>query len=72
MHCVNTLCYILIISILNFLIFVHFRKQITLKPNLAQKLKFIFKLVTIKGQINIPLWTHIRGIKDEGRMEKLL
>ena len=57
MPCVNELCYILIISFFNFLIFIHFTKQITLKPSLAQKVKIIFKFSTIKGQINIPLWT---------------
>ena len=51
----NELCYILIISISNFLIFTHFANQKTLKPSLAQKLKLIFKLSTIMGQINIPL-----------------
>ena len=55
MHCINELCYILIISISNFLIFIHFTNQKTLKPNLAQKLKLIFKFITIMGQINIPL-----------------
>ena len=59
MACINELHYILIISIFNFLIFIHFTKQITLKPSLAQKLKLIFKFSTIKGQINVPLWTHM-------------
>ena len=71
MHCVNELCYILITSIINFLIFIHFTNQITLKPSLAQKLKIRFKFSTIKGQIMFyfgPNW----GIKDEERMEKLL
>ena len=56
----NELCYILIISIFNFLIFIHFTNQKTLKPSLAQKLNFMFKFSTIMGQINILLWTHIR------------
>ena len=59
MHCMNELCYILIISISNFLIFTHFANQKTLKPSLAQKLNLIFKLSTIMGQINIPLWIHM-------------
>ena len=71
MHCVYELCYILIISIFDFLIFIHFTNQITLKLSLAQKLKLIFKFSTIIEQINVPLWTHW-DIKDEERMEKLL
>ena len=59
MHCVNELCYILIISIFNFLIFIHFTKQITLKPSLTQKLKLIFKFSTIQGHINVPVWTRM-------------
>ena len=54
----------------NFLIFIHFTNQITLKPSLAQKLKLIFKFSTIMGQLNIPLWTHM-GHKGEERMELL-
>ena len=54
-HCVYELCYILIISIFNFLIFIHFTNQITLKPSLAQKLKLLFKFSTIMEQINVPL-----------------
>ena len=38
----------------------HFTNQITLKPSLAQNLKLIFKFSTIMGQINVPLWTHMR------------
>ena len=53
------LCYTLIISIFDFLIFIHFTNQITLKQGLAQKLKLIFKCSTIKEQINVPLWTHM-------------
>ena len=71
MHCDYELCYIPIISIFDFLIFVHCTNQITLKPSLAQKLKLIFKFSTIIEQINVPLgptW----DIKDEERMEKLL
>ena len=59
LHCINELCYILIILIFNFLIFIHFTNQKTLKPNLAQKLKLIFKFSTIMRHINVPLWTHI-------------
>ena len=59
MHYVNELFYILIVSVVNFLIFIHFANQITLKPSLAQKLKLIFKFSTIKEQINAPLWTHM-------------
>ena len=55
--------YILIISIFNFFIFIHFTNQIALKPkqklNLAQKLKLIFKFSTIIELINVPLWTHM-------------
>ena len=71
MHCVYELCYILIISILNFLLFIHFTNQITLKPSLAQNLKLIFKLSTIMEQINVPLWP-TWDMKHEERMEKLL
>ena len=70
MHCINELCYILIISISNFLIFIHFTNQITLKPSLAQELKLIFKFSTIMEQINVPLWT-TWDIKDKERMEKV-
>ena len=59
MHCVYELCYILIISIFNFLIFIHFTNQITLKPSLAQKLKLIFKFSTIIEQVDVPLWTNM-------------
>ena len=59
MHCVYELCYILIISIFNFLIFIHYTNQITLKPHLAQKLKLIFKFSAIMEQTNVPLWTHM-------------
>ena len=55
----NELCYILIISIFNFLIFIHFKNQITLKSSLAKKLKLIFKFSTITVQISVPLWTHM-------------
>ena len=70
MHSVSELWYIRIISIFNFLIFIHFTNQITLKPSLAQKLKLIFKFSTIKGQINVPIWP-TQSIKDEEKMEKL-
>ena len=43
MHCVYESCYMLIISILNFLLFIHFTNQLTLKPSLGQRLKLIFK-----------------------------
>ena len=59
MHCVYELCHILITSIFNFLIFMHFTNQITLKPSLAQKLKLIIKFSTKMGQINVPLWTNM-------------
>ena len=59
MHCINELYFIEIISISNFLTFIHFTNQKTLKPSLAQNLKLIFKLNTIMGQINIPLWSHM-------------
>ena len=69
MHCVNELYYILIISIFNFLLFIHFTNQITLKPNLAQKLKLTFKFSTIMGQINVPLWTRMgyKGCRKGGK-----
>ena len=53
----------------NFLIFIHFIKQLTLKPSLARKLKIIFKFSTIKGQINVPLWTHMghKGWRKDGK-----
>ena len=51
MHCVNELYYILIISIFNFLIFIHFTNEITLKQSLAQRLKLIFNFSLIKRQI---------------------
>ena len=68
-HWVNELCYILIISIFNFLFFINFTNQITLKPSLAQKFKLIFKFSTIMGQINIPLWTHMghKGWRKDGK-----
>ena len=59
-HCFNELCYIFIISIFNFLIFIHFTNQMTLKQSLTQRLILIFKFTLIKRQINIPLWTHLR------------
>ena len=68
----NELCYILIISIFNFLIFVHFTNQITLKPQrLAQRLKLIFNFSTIMGQMTMFHFGTTWGIKDEERMEKL-
>ena len=64
------LCYTLIISIFDFLIFIHFTNQITLKPSLAQKLKLIFKFSTIMEQINVPLWTHMghKGWRKDGKI----
>ena len=59
MHCVYELCYILIISIFNLLIFIHCTNQIILNPSLTQKLKLIFKFSNIMEQINVPLWTHM-------------
>ena len=74
MLCINELCYILIISIIsififNFLIFIRFTNQIALKQSLTQKLKPIFKFSTIKGQINVPLWTHMehKGWRKDGK-----
>ena len=69
MYCVNELCYICIISIFKFLIFIHFTNQITLKQSLAQKLNVIFTFSSIKGQINIPLWTQMeyKGWKKDGK-----
>ena len=54
----NELCYELTISIFNFLIFIHFTNQITLKPSLAQKLKLVFKFSSVKGKIRAPGWTN--------------
>ena len=71
MHGVYELCYILIISILNFLLFIYFTNQITLKPNLPQKLKLVFELSTIMEQINVPIWL-TWSMKDKERMEKIL
>ena len=65
------LCYTLIISIFDFLIFINFTNQITLKPSLAQKLKFIFKFSMIEGQINAPLWAQM-GHKGWRKDEKTL
>ena len=69
MHCINELSYILIISISNFLIFIHFINWKTLKPSLAQKLKLLFIFSTIMGQINIPLWTRMgyKGWRKDGK-----
>ena len=63
------MCYILIISISNFLIFIHFTNQKILKPSLARKLELTFKFSTIMGQINITLWTHIghKGWRKDGK-----
>ena len=68
-HCFNELCYIFIISIFNFLIFIHFTNQMTLKQSLTQRLILIFKFTLIKRQINIPLWTHLRhkGSRKDGK-----
>ena len=71
MYRVNELCYILIISVFNFFIFIHFTNQITLKQSLAQKLKLIFKFSLIKRHKKFhfgPTW----GIKAKKKMEKLL
>ena len=53
----------------NYLIFIHFTNQITLKQSLAQTLNIIFKVSLIKRQTNIPLWTHM-GIKYEKQVKK--
>ena len=50
-HLQNWLYKILITSIFNFLIFIHFTNQKTLKQSLAQRLKLIFKFSLIKRQI---------------------
>ena len=68
MHWVKELCYIVIILIVNFLIFIHFTNHITLKQSLAQKLNLIFKFSSIMRLINIPLWNHMgqkRWTKDQ-------
>ena len=69
-HCVYELCYILIISIFGFLIFIHFTNQITLKPSLAQKLKHI--QIYHNNGIDKCSTLDPHGTKDEERMEKLL
>ena len=69
MHWVKELCYIVIILIVNFLIFIHFTNHITLKQSLAQKLNFIYKFSSIMRLINIPLWTHM-GQKGWTKDEK--
>ena len=57
----------------NFLIFIHFANQITLKPQrLAQRLKLIFNFSTIMGQMTMLHSGTTWGIKDEERMERLL
>ena len=71
MHRVNELCYILIISIFNFPIFIYFMNQITLKQSLALELNFILKFSSIKRHISIPFWTQM-GHKDEEKMENVL
>ena len=53
----------------NFLIFIYFTNQITLKQSLAQRLKLIFKFSSVKRQINIPRWTHLehQGWRKDGK-----
>ena len=65
----NELCFLLIVSIFGFLIFINFTNQIKLKPSLSQKLKLIFKFSTIMEQINVPLWTHMghKGWRKDGK-----
>ena len=69
MHCVNELCHILIISIFNFLIFIHFANQIPLKQSLAQKLNLILKFSSTKTLTDISLWTDMKhnGRRKDGR-----
>ena len=69
MHHVNELCYILIISIFKFLIFIYFMNQITLKQSLASELNFILKFSSIKRQISIPFWTLMghKGWRKDGK-----
>ena len=68
MHCVNELCYILIISIFIFFFFyLHTFNPITLKQSLGQKLKLILKFSMVKTYINITYWNymgHKRWRKD--------
>ena len=63
------LCYIIFISIFDFLIFIHCTNETALKPSLAQKSKLIFKFSTIMEQINVPLWTHMghKGWRKDGK-----
>ena len=49
---------LLYIHYFNFLIFMHFTNQITLQQSLTF-LNLIFKVSQTRGQINIPLWTHM-------------
>ena len=46
----------------NFLFFIRFTNQITLKPSHEQKLGLIFKFSLRKRQINIPSWTHVEKL----------
>ena len=60
--------YILIISIFNFLIFMHFTNQITLKPSVAQNLKLIFNFSNTCSRYTFH-FEPTRGINDEERMK---
>ena len=58
LHCtvsMNPVIYIFLISIIS----IHFTNQITLNQSLAQRLKLIFKFISIKRQISIPVWAHL-------------
>ena len=69
MHCVNELCYVLIISINNFLIFVHFTNQLILKQSLTWKLNLIFKFSSMMRQIDVPRWAQMghKGWRENGK-----
>ena len=58
LHCtvsMNPVIYIFLISIIS----IHFTNQITLNQSLTQRLKLIFKFISIKRQISIPVWAHL-------------
>ena len=64
----DTALYLWIVLYTNYF-YLHFTNQITLKPSLAQKLKFIFKFSTIMEKKNVPPWTHMghKGWRKDGK-----
>ena len=67
-QCVNELCYILITHYINFLIFIYFTNQITLKQSLTRRLKLIFKFSSIKRHSLGPIKLKKGCIKDDSVM----